>query len=167
VSAWNPATALILRPQLEAVLKNADSKANAQKMEALRTALPRGYKIFNTVCQTCHGKKGEGIASMAPPLNESNWVNGNKKAFISIVLYGLTGPVEVHGKMYKAPEINGDMPGIGASDEFSDADIAQLLTFLRSAWNNKADKISAADIQQVRKANNGRQKPFTAPELAN
>ncbi len=136
-------------------------------MEALRTALPRGYKIFNTVCQTCHGKKGEGIASMAPPLNESNWVNGNKKAFISIVLYGLTGPVEVHGKMYKAPEINGDMPGIGASDEFSDADIAQLLTFLRSAWNNKADKISAADIQQVRKANNGRQKPFTAPELAN
>lgn len=167
VIAWNPDTTLVLRRQLEAVLKNADSKANAQKMEALRAALPRGYKIFNTVCQTCHGKRGEGIASMAPPLNESNWVNGNKKAFISIVLFGLTGPVEVHGKMYKAPEINGDMPGIGASDEFSDADIAQLLTFLRSAWNNKADKISAADIQQVRKANNGRQKPFTAGELAN
>ncbi len=83
------------------------------------------------------------------------------------MLYGLTGPVEVHGKVYKAPEINGDMPGIGASDEFSDADIAQLLTFLRSAWNNKGDKVSAADIQQVRKLNNGCQKPFTAGELAN
>lgn len=167
VIAWNPDTTLVLRRQLEAVLKNMDSKANAKKMEELRAALPRGYKIFNTVCQTCHGKSGEGIAAMAPPLNESNWVNGNKKAFISIVLFGLTGPVEVHGKMYKAPEINGDMPGIGGSDEFSDADIAQLLTFLRSAWKNKADKVTAADIQQVRKANTGRQKPFTAPELSN
>jgi len=167
VIAWNPDTALVLRRQLQQVLKNMDSKANAKKMEALRKELPRGYKIFNTVCQTCHGKSGEGIASMAPPLNESNWVNGNKKAFISIVLFGLTGPVEVHGKMYKAPEINGDMPGIGASDEFSDADIAQLLTFLRSAWKNKADKVTAADIQQVRKLYNGRQKPFTAGELAN
>jgi glucose/arabinose dehydrogenase/mono/diheme cytochrome c family protein len=167
VIAWNPDTTLVLRRQLEAVLKNMDSKANAKKMEELRAALPRGYKIFNTVCQTCHGKSGEGIASMAPPLNESNWVNGNKKAFISIVLFGLTGPVEVHGKLYKAPEINGDMPGIGGSDEFSDADIAQLLTFLRSAWKNKADKVTAADIQQVRKANTGRQKPFTATELAN
>lgn len=165
VIAWNPDTTLALRRQLEKVLKNLDNKANAKKMEALRTALPRGYKIFNTVCQTCHGKSGEGIAAMAPPLNESNWVNGNKKAFISIVLYGLTGPVEVHGKVYKAPEINGDMPGIGGSDEFNDADIAQLLTFLRSAWKNNADKVTAADIQQVRKQYNGRQKPFTASEL--
>lgn len=167
VIAWNPDTTLVLRRQLEAVLKNAENKAFAKKMEELRKTLPRGYKIFNTVCQTCHGKHGEGIASMAPPLNESNWVNGNKKAFISIVLYGLTGPVEVHGKLYKAPEINGDMPGIGGSDEFNDADIAQLLTFLRSAWKNKADKVSAADIQQVRKQFNGRQKPFTAAELSN
>jgi glucose/arabinose dehydrogenase/mono/diheme cytochrome c family protein len=167
VIAWNPDTTLVLRRQLEAVMKNMDNKAFAKKMDELKKSLPRGYKIFNTVCQTCHGKSGEGIASMAPPLNESNWVNGNKKAFIAIVLYGLTGPVEVHGKMYKAPEINGDMPGIGASDEFSDADIAQLLTFLRSAWKNKADKVTAADIQQVRKQYNGRQTPFTATELAN
>lgn len=165
VTAWNPDTTLVLRKQLLTVLKNLDNKANAKKMEALRTSLPRGYKIFNTVCQTCHGKNGEGIASMAPPLNESNWVNGNKNAFISIVLFGLTGPVEVHGKVYKAPEINGDMPGIGASDEFNDADIAEVLTFLRSAWNNKAGKITAADVQQVRKQSQGRQKPFTAGEL--
>ncbi|PSL44931.1 glucose/arabinose dehydrogenase [Chitinophaga niastensis] len=167
VIAWNPDTTLVLRRQLEIVLKSMANKENAKRMAELKVSLPRGYKIFNTVCQTCHGKNGDGIASMAPPLNESNWVNGNKKAFISIVLYGLTGPVEVHGKMYKAPEINGDMPGIGGSDEFNDADIAQLLTFLRSSWNNKAGKISEADIQQVRKQYNGRQKPFTAAELGN
>ncbi len=66
VIAWNPDTTLVLRRQLEIVLKNMDSKANAKKMEALRKELPRGYKIFNTVCQTCRGKNGEGITAMAP-----------------------------------------------------------------------------------------------------
>ncbi len=160
-----PDTTLALRRQLLAVLRNIDSEANAKKMEALRASYPRGYRIFNTVCQTCHGKNGNGITSMAPPLNESEWVNGNKNALISIVLYGLTGPVPVHGKTYQAPEINGDMPGIGASDEFSNEDIAQLLTFLRSAWNNKAGKITATDILNVRHQYNGRQKPFTVGEL--
>ncbi|HVI48782.1 MAG TPA: c-type cytochrome [Chitinophaga sp.] len=165
VGTWNPDTTLVLRKQLLAVLKDKDNKADVKKMDALKKTYPRGYKIFNTVCQTCHGKNGNGIASMAPPLNESNWVNGNKQALAAIVLYGLTGPVEVHGKVYKAPEINGDMPGIGVSDEFNDADIAQLLSFLRSAWNNKAGKVTEADIQHVRKQYNGRQKPFAAAEL--
>ncbi|NSL85494.1 c-type cytochrome [Chitinophaga sp. Mgbs1] len=165
LEAFNPDTSQVLHRQLRQVLKDMDGQANAAKMDALKLKYPRGYKVFNTVCQTCHGKNGNGIAAMAPPLNESNWVNGNKQALAAVVLYGLTGPVEVHGKVYKAPEINGDMPGIGGSDEFSDSDIAELLTFLRNAWNNKAGKVTAADIQQVRKQYNGRQKPFTAAEL--
>ncbi|RFS18706.1 dehydrogenase [Chitinophaga silvatica] len=167
VIGWNPDTTLALRRQLQTVLKHMDTQADAKKMDKLRETYPLGYKVFNTVCQTCHGKSGEGIAAMAPPLNESNWVTGDKKKLISIVLFGLTGPVEVHGKVYKAPEINGDMPGIGASDEFSDVDIAQLLTFLRSAWKNNAGKVAPADVQQIRKQYNGRQKPFTAAELTN
>ncbi|CAL1519228.1 c-type cytochrome [Chitinophaga sp. MM2321] len=165
VVAWNADTTLVLRRQLEKVLAGMESEATAKRMDALRKVYPQGYRIFNTVCQTCHGKSGNGITSMAPPLNESNWVNGNKTSLISIVLFGLTGPVEVNGKVYKAPEINGDMPGIGGSDEFSDSDIAQLLTFLRSSWNNKAGKITEADVKQTRKLHNGRQKSFTAAEL--
>ncbi|RBL89697.1 DUF7133 domain-containing protein [Chitinophaga flava] len=164
--ATNPDTALALNKQLNVVLKSIDNAANVKKMDALGKTYPHGYRIFNTVCQTCHGKNGNGIAAMAPPLNESNWVNGNKNTLAAIVLYGLTGPVEVHGKLYKAPEINGDMPGIGGSDEFSDSDIAELLTFLRSAWNNKAGKVTTEDIRNTRKQYNGRQKPFTAGELS-
>ncbi|MCW3464697.1 DUF7133 domain-containing protein [Chitinophaga nivalis] len=167
LKAANPDTTLALRRQLEKALTTMGSQADAAKMAALRQNYPRGYHLFQTVCQTCHGKQGNGMAALAPPLNESEWVTGNKKLLAAIVLYGLTGPVTVHGKVYQAPEINGDMPGIGSSDEFSDADIAELLTFLRSAWKNKAGKVTAADIQQVRKQYNGRQKPFTAAELGN
>jgi mono/diheme cytochrome c family protein len=57
------------------------------------------------------------------------------------------------------------MPGIGANKEFSDEDIAQVLTFIRASWNNKAGRINAADIGPIRKKYNGRQKAFTMEEL--
>jgi mono/diheme cytochrome c family protein len=126
---------------------------------------PRGAAIFQTVCQTCHGADGNGITALAPPLNGSNWVQGDKNKLIPIVLYGLTGPVRIAGKLYKSPEISGDMPGIGANKDYSDEDIAQVLSFIRASWKNKAGRINAADVGDTRKKYNGRQKAFTMEEL--
>jgi putative membrane-bound dehydrogenase-like protein len=165
ITDWNPDTTLILRRRLEKVIKDIDSRKKSRLDDALAKEFPRGHLIFKTVCQTCHGADGGGIQSLAPPLNQSNWVNGDKNKLISIVLFGLTGPVEVNGKMYKSPEINGDMPGIGSNDEFSDADIAQVISFIRSSWSNKASKVSAADIIKIRQQYKGRQKTFTEAEL--
>jgi mono/diheme cytochrome c family protein len=77
----------------------------------------------------------------------------------------LTGPVKVAGKQYKAPEISGDMPGIGSNDEFSDKDISEVLSYIRGAWSNHAGKVTEQDIQEVRKRYKGRQKSFTMEEL--
>ncbi|HTI93997.1 MAG TPA: c-type cytochrome [Puia sp.] len=138
---------------------------NTAKFKALAKLYPKGAAIFQTVCQTCHGADGNGVTALAPPLNGSNWVQGDKNKLISIVLYGLTGPVRIAGKLYKSPEVNGDMPGIGANKDFSDEDIAQVLSFIRASWNNKAGSINAADIGPIRKKYNGRQKAFTMEEL--
>ena len=86
---------------------------------------------------------------------------------IPIVLYGLTGPVKVDGKLYKAPEINGDMPGVFENKEFSDADLAQLLNLIRNSWNNKGEKITEEDIKNTRNKHKGRMNPFNAEELQN
>ncbi|SHM85934.1 Glucose/arabinose dehydrogenase, beta-propeller fold [Chitinophaga jiangningensis] len=165
LQAMHKDTTISLYKVLQETMEDMQSAEEKQKMAALELSYPRGYEIFNNICQTCHGKNGNGIASMAPPLNESNWVNGDKKKLAAIVLYGLTGPVAVHGKVYQSPEISGDMPGIGSSDEYSDADIAQVLSYLRAAWKNKAGQVTESDIKAVRKQYNGRQKPFTASEL--
>jgi len=121
--------------------------------------------VFTSLCQTCHGPDGNGVSALAPPLNGSNWVQGDKNKLIPIVLYGLTGPIKVAGKMYQSPEINGDMPGIGANKEFSDEDIAQVLSFIRNAWNNKATPITANDVKEQRAKFTDRQKTFTMEEL--
>jgi mono/diheme cytochrome c family protein len=73
--------------------------------------------------------------------------------------------VKVNEKIYKAPEINGDMPGIGQSKEFSNEDIAQVLNFIRNSWNNKAGKFNPEEINKVRNKYKGRQTPFTTEEL--
>jgi mono/diheme cytochrome c family protein/glucose/arabinose dehydrogenase len=161
-----PDTTLLIAKRVKLVLKNIESHKNEKLTEGLKKMYPRGAVIFKTVCQTCHGADGNGIQSLAPPLNQSGIVTGDKNRLISIVLYGLTGPVEVAGKQYKAPEISGDMPGIGSNDEYSDKDIAEVLSFIRNCWNNKAPATTEKEIQDVRKQNKGRQKSFTIKELS-
>lgn len=161
-----PDTAMIIKKRLHKVLNDIENSKNKSN-PGLRKELAKGVALFEAVCQTCHGSDGNGISSLAPPLNKSEWVTGNKDKLINIVLFGLTGPVKVNGKMYKAPEINGEMPGIGNNKEFSDEAIAQLLTFIRNSWSNKAEKIDSADIIKTRKKFEGRQRPFTIEELNN
>jgi mono/diheme cytochrome c family protein len=157
-------TTLAINKQLYSVvndIKNPGSK----NLPALKREFPKGMAIFTSVCQTCHGADGNGIKSLAPPLHKSEWVLGDKNKFIPIVLYGLTGPVKVNEKVYKAPEINGEMPGIGNNKDYSDEDIAQLLSLVRRSWSNKADRVKAADVGAIRTKFAGRQKAFTTDEL--
>ena len=80
-------------------------------------------------------------------------------------MFGLTGPIKVNNKVYKAPEINGDMPGLGSNKDIVDEDIAQLLSFVRNAWNNNAVPVTREEVIEVREKFSGREKPFTAAEL--
>ncbi|HWB28193.1 MAG TPA: c-type cytochrome [Chitinophagaceae bacterium] len=158
----NPDTSLVINQRFKKVLDDIAKAKNSSNLKALAKLYPKGAAIFQSVCQACHGMDGNGISAVAPPLNGSNWVQGDKNKVISIVLYGLSGPVKVSGKTYT---INGEMPGIGANKDYSDEDIAQILSFIRNAWNNKADKIKAADIANIRAKYGNRQKAFNMDEL--
>lgn len=144
-----------------------DIKSNAANADAnlLRKQFPRGAGLFRSTCQPCHAADGNGVQSLAPPLNRSEWVTGEKSKLIAIILHGLTGPVKVNNKIYQAPEINGDMPGIHGNKDIVDEDIAQLSSFLRKSWSNKAETVSREEVISIRKKFVERQSPFTASEL--
>lgn len=127
---------------------------------------PKGVALFRSTCQTCHGPDGGGIKSLAPPLNASEWVTGDKNKLIPLVLFGLSGPVKVNGTVYKAPDYNGEMPGMGYNTDLPDEDIAQVISFIRNSWNNTAPKITAKDVTSARQKFKGRQKAFTIAELS-
>ena len=161
----NPDTSIAINKRLKKLIADITAAKNTSNADKIKREFPRGAALFRSVCQTCHGADGNGVTSLAPPLNKSEWVTGEMNRLISIVLYGLTGPVSVNSKLYKAPEINGDMPGIFENQEMSDDDIADLLNFIRNSWNNKASKITANDIVAIREKNRGRQNAYTVDEL--
>lgn len=147
------------------VIADISSNLKNKDINLLKKQYPRGAGLYFSTCQACHGATGNGVQSLAPPLNHSEWVTGSKDKVIAILLFGLTGPVKVNNKVYKAPEINGDMPGIGSNKDILDEDIAQLLSFIRNAWGNTAPKITREEVIQIRKKFNGRKTPFTVEEL--
>ncbi len=119
--------------------------------------LARGERLFATVCAACHQLDGNGMAGLAPPLRDSEWVAGPADRLIRIALHGVKGPIEANGQTW-----DGEMPGQG---HLTDADLADVLAYVRAAFARGAAGIGANDVQAVRKAHAGRGEPWTAEEL--
>lgn len=160
-----PDTNLAINKQLRNVITGVNNSQKNRDPSLLIKDFPKGAALFASTCQTCHAPDGNGIKSLAPPLNKSEWVIGQKEKLISIVLFGLTGPVKINGHVYETPEISADMPGIAHSDEISDDDVAQVLSFIRGSWENNAGKVSIDEVSKVRKRYKNREKAFTIEEL--
>lgn len=95
-------------------------------------------KAAYIICAACHGQNGEGTAA-GPPLAGSEWVTGPVSNLVLIQMRGLQGPITVAGKEYTFPA--GMFP-LGLPDQ----QIADVLTFIRNSWGNKA---SAVKVEQV------------------
>jgi mono/diheme cytochrome c family protein len=102
-----------------------------------------GAAIYTRNCAMCHGASGDGVASAFPPLMKSAYVADQKKA-AHAVLYGLQGAIVVAGKPY-----NGVMPAWNGT--LSNAEIAAVLTHVRTSWGNGYGPISEAVVASVSK----------------
>lgn len=124
-----------------------------------------GKPLYETACASCHGLDGQGLVPIAPPLVESEWVEGSEERLVMVVLHGLEGPITVKGKVYKAPEVQPVMPGIKYSQDFTDEKIAALLTYIRNAWTNEATAIHPETVSAIRKETMDRKTPYKEEEL--
>jgi mono/diheme cytochrome c family protein len=112
-------------------------------------------------CVTCHQANGQGLAGAFPPLAGSEYATANKAAVpIQVVLHGLQGPITVKGAQY-----NGVMPAYGTGIEMSDDEVAAVLTYVRTAWGNKASAITAQQVAAERERKRSTSGAMTAAEL--
>lgn len=159
-------TATILHRRLTAVVDEINEKSKGEDQALLAKRYPKGAVLFQTACQPCHGEDGRGVSPIAPPLAGSEWVRGNKQRLMSLVLYGLTGPVEVAGHTYETPEVSGEMPGIAHNPAIEDDELANLLSYIRNAWgNNVGDSVLPEDLGAIRSRFGDRAEPFVQSEL--
>ncbi|MFC7336586.1 PA14 domain-containing protein [Haloferula chungangensis] len=118
-----------------------------------------GGQLFASYCSACHAPDGKGATGgQFPPLAGSAWIHGGPERAIKVVLHGLQGPVDVAGKTYDLV-----MPPQGSV--LPDDQIAAILTFIRSSWGNRADKVSAAQVKAVRESLSDRNDMWTQDEL--
>jgi mono/diheme cytochrome c family protein len=118
-----------------------------------------GQQVYAATCAACHGATGGGNGELFPPLASSEWVTGSDARLVRIVLHGLTGEIEVQGQTF-----SGMMPPWG--QVLSDAEVANVATYIRSNFGNKAAPVTTASVTAIRKAHADRSTPWTAAELA-
>jgi len=107
------------------------------------TGPAHGAQVFTQNCTTCHGANGQGQPGVFPPLAGNKQVTGDPKVSINALLHGLKG-VPIDGKTYAA-----QMPAW--KGQLSNADIAAVITYIRSSWGNKGSPVTTAQIDAAAK----------------
>ena len=124
---------------------------------AQQALFEKGKTIYATICGACHQPNGAGLAGLAPPLLDSEWVLGPVDRPIRIALHGLTGPIEVEGIKWQL-----EMPGLPT---LSDEDLAGVLTYIRREWDHRGAPVSPSEVAKVRAEFADRTNAWTAAEL--
>jgi glucose/arabinose dehydrogenase/mono/diheme cytochrome c family protein len=123
-----------------------------------------GSTLYGSVCFACHGTDGRGTPApgadgrtLAPSLVGSPRVLGDERATIAIMLHGLEDDVD--GVDYGAPMV--------PMNSYSDAELANVLTYIRNSFGNRAPAVESGAVTARRAADAGRTAYWTLKELTN
>jgi len=138
--------------------------ARSQDSDFLASA-KRGQTLYFSTCMACHQPNGLGLPGVFPPFDGSEWVTGEPRKLVAVVIKGLNGPITVKGTKFP-----GAVPLIPVDTQFpmlkDNAKLADVLNYIRTAWSNKADAAITPDfIQKVREEFKDRTAPWTEQEV--
>jgi len=115
-----------------------------------------GKRVYNN-CMACHQADGRGVPGNYPPLDGTDWVNGDPARMAALILHGIEGELVVLGETY-----NQVMP---KWSHLSDEQIAAVMTYVRSSWSNDAGAVEPSLVSAVRAATSDRRSAWRAAEL--
>ena len=136
------------------VLVGLNSPAFAQKKPAFRAkpavasasaSILKGKSIYAQYCLSCHQVDGGGVDGLNPPLTKTDYVLGDKIRLVNVLVHGLKG-VDVNGEEY-----HNNMP---SQDFLNDQQMADVLTYVRNSFGNKASAVTVAEVKSVRTTTN-------------
>jgi mono/diheme cytochrome c family protein len=102
-----------------------------------------GSATYIGACAACHGTDGKGQPPFMPPLaGNPSVLDANASSLINLVLNGAE-PLVVKGvpDAYRMPQFRIQM---------TDAQIADVLNYVRGAWGNSAQAVSVDQVKKLR-----------------
>lgn len=128
------------------VFHKSYSQAKKQLHHTVSAAsIARGKLVYTNVCLACHMADGGGVQNMNPPLTQTSYVLGDKSVIIKIVLNGFKEDVEINGQTYSN--------NMSPHSDLTDLQIADVLTYVRKSFGNKASAVTPLEVKKVRAAN--------------
>ena len=127
---------------LLSALLMSQTKPASSNQNKLGASIERGKKVYTERCLTCHQADGGGVQNMNPPLTKTKWVLGDKTQLIQIVLKGLSTGVEIDGDSYHNV--------MASHADLSNLQIADVLTYVRNSFGNKAKAVTEDEVKTVR-----------------
>ena len=104
--------------------------------------MERGKAVYAKECLSCHQQDGLGVQGMHPSLAKTAWVLGPKPQLIKIVLNRLTEPIEMDNDIFHNP--------MSPRLHLTDQQIADVLSYVRNSFGNKASAVTAREVKKVR-----------------
>lgn len=120
-----------------------NDRVGKELLEGHAASVPGAMDFLNN-CAACHRVTGKGYAETFPALAQNAAVNAaDPQSLIHIILKG----AQVPGT--RAAPTSYTMPAFDW--RLTDQEVADIATFVRSNWGNKAPDVSASDVAKVRK----------------
>jgi mono/diheme cytochrome c family protein len=124
------------------LLMSHSSLSVVENKVPFQSSIQRGGKVYYEQCLSCHQADGGGVQRMNPPLIKTKWVLGDKMQLIQIVLNGMNGKTEINGDTYQNV--------MAPHSDLTDQQIADVLTYVRNSFGNKASAVSVLQVKAVR-----------------
>jgi len=108
-----------------------------------RASYENGAKIYDKHCKSCHGGSGQGLAPVYPPLANNQAINMEFSVNpVRMVLFGGFPPsTRLNPRPFGMPPF---------AYLLTDQEVADVVTYMRQSWGNRATAVSAADVAKYR-----------------
>jgi len=128
-------------PEGGAVQALPGGQAEPPRASTTEERIAFGQRVYAQNCVACHQAEGQGIPGAIPPLAGSDYLNADEARAIGVVVNGLEGPITVNGATF-----NSSMPLLQLSDD----DVANVLTYVYSQWDNAGFDVLPQAVGAVR-----------------
>jgi mono/diheme cytochrome c family protein len=107
-------------------------------------APPPGQRLYGVHCLSCHQSDGGGVPNMQPAIAGGTWVRGDVRA---LALFVMSGGFDSASR--KESDSGNVMPPFR---QLADADLAEILSYIRQRFGDGASAVSAADVAEARRS---------------
>ena len=133
-------------PQVSQVPQVPPQKPPAQPLEKpARMAVGKGAQLYEQHCADCHGLQGQGQPGAYPALvgNRMVLLDNSNNPILSVMQGGFAPATAGNPRPYGMPPF---------MLRLSDAELAQVLSHVRTSWGNQAAPVLELDITTLRQS---------------